>query len=214
MCGGLQLGPWMLRVGTTLWRTGGWMGGWVDGWPQRLGLDGVRSANRCCPSFYFYQMHPVVCCLLASLAWPALHPRFPSRFCLPSLPVLLSLLLLALCHISAHLPVHPPARRPGSILCSNTEEVIDQPKLLRPPNNATLREYQIVGLQVGGQRGLSHGWDVKGCEEVDRWVDGWSADGAVVNRCGEGWPCSSTAWVEAAACTASLRRTPNLACLV
>ena len=31
--------------------------------------------------------------------------------------------------------------------CSNTEEVIEQPKLLRPPGGATLREYQIVGLQ-------------------------------------------------------------------
>lgn len=26
---------------------------------------------------------------------------------------------------------------------------MEQPKLLRPPNGATLREYQIVGLQVG-----------------------------------------------------------------
>lgn len=34
--------------------------------------------------------------------------------------------------------------------CSNTEEIVEQPKLLRPPNGATLREYQIVGLQVGG----------------------------------------------------------------
>lgn len=32
--------------------------------------------------------------------------------------------------------------------CSNTEEIVEQPKLLRPPNGATLREYQIVGLQV------------------------------------------------------------------
>ena len=30
---------------------------------------------------------------------------------------------------------------------SNTEEILDQPRLLRPPNNARLREYQIVGLQ-------------------------------------------------------------------
>jgi hypothetical protein len=30
---------------------------------------------------------------------------------------------------------------------SNTEEIVEQPKLLRPPNGATLREYQIVGLQ-------------------------------------------------------------------
>lgn len=30
---------------------------------------------------------------------------------------------------------------------SNTEEIVDQPRLLRPPNNARLREYQIVGLQ-------------------------------------------------------------------
>jgi superfamily II DNA or RNA helicase len=30
---------------------------------------------------------------------------------------------------------------------SNTEEILDQPRLLRPPNNAQLREYQIVGLQ-------------------------------------------------------------------
>jgi hypothetical protein len=34
--------------------------------------------------------------------------------------------------------------------CSNTEEVVDQPKLLCPPNNARLRDYQIVGLQATG----------------------------------------------------------------
>lgn len=43
-------------------------------------------------------------------------------------------------------PPPPPA-------CSNTEEVVDQPKLLRPPNNATLREYQIVGLQASAPTG-------------------------------------------------------------
>ena len=32
--------------------------------------------------------------------------------------------------------------------CSNREEVVDQPKLLRPPGDARLRDYQIVGLQV------------------------------------------------------------------
>lgn len=37
---------------------------------------------------------------------------------------------------------------PSLPLCSNTEEIVEQPKLLRPPNGATLREYQIVGLQV------------------------------------------------------------------
>lgn len=30
---------------------------------------------------------------------------------------------------------------------SNAEEITDQPRLLRPPNGASLREYQIVGLQ-------------------------------------------------------------------
>ena len=30
---------------------------------------------------------------------------------------------------------------------SNTEEILEQPRLLRPPGNACLREYQIVGLQ-------------------------------------------------------------------
>ena len=50
-------------------------------------------------------------------------------------------------------PPRPPAFPPASPGlcpppgCSNTEEVVDQPKLLRPPGNARLREYQIVGLQ-------------------------------------------------------------------
>lgn len=31
--------------------------------------------------------------------------------------------------------------------CSAQEEITDQPTLLRPPNGAKLREYQMVGLQ-------------------------------------------------------------------
>lgn len=56
---------------------------------------------------------------------------------------------------SASAERNPCPRRPTLTLpeppfrlhCSNTEEVVDQPKLLRPPGNAQLREYQIVGLQ-------------------------------------------------------------------
>lgn len=140
----------MPRAGTTRWRTGGVRGAFV---PWKAG--GRRNSRPgCC------------CCWLVCPCWPVQPPpaagaatcrrlwRCP-RCCPAGVPA-------------------PPSDTPATPNCcrSNTEDIVEQPKLLRPPNGATLREYQIVGLQVGaGGAAFGVGWGVAVCP--CSW--GWSA---------------------------------------
>ena len=74
--------------------------------------------------------------LVSSPRWAAPWARTLAHQLRSSLDASFVLPCFTVCISSA-----PPCR-------SNTEEIVEQPKLLRPPNGATLREYQIVGLQV------------------------------------------------------------------